>query len=58
MDELRAMICGLKDSWRPRGVFCKPDCLPFLTVAHFKNFRNATDEQYRSVVSMSKIYEY
>jgi len=33
IDELRAMIRGLKDSRRPRGVFCKPDCLPFLTVA-------------------------
>jgi len=43
MNELRAMICGLKDSWRSRGVFCKPDCLPSSTVAHFKNFRNATD---------------
>ncbi|XP_011702455.1 PREDICTED: uncharacterized protein LOC105458667 [Wasmannia auropunctata] len=54
MDELKAMIRGLKDGRRPRGAFCKPDCLPFIIVAHFKNFRNVTNEQYRSVVAYLK----
>jgi len=52
MDELRAMICGLKDSRRSRWVFCKPDYLPFLTVAHFKKFQKS----YWRTISFSREY--
>lgn len=49
MDELKMMIRNLKDN---RKSFCKPDCLPFVNVEDFESFKNATDEQYHSVVSL------